>query len=114
MSPAMPGRFFTTSATWEAPCRSILTDKDVCNILTKKKKRVLRVYVCCVPLTAEIQLGEQLGAVACEEQQQGEVGVAVVGSDKGVNWLGSLWGTLLKMSRDTERGGTSERSPGAW
>ena len=39
MSPAMPGRFFTTSATWEAPCRSILTDKDVCNILTKKKKK---------------------------------------------------------------------------
>lgn len=39
---------------------------------------------------------------------------AVAGSDKGVNWLGSLCGTLLKMSRDTERGGTSERSPGAW
>jgi len=75
MSPALPGRFFTTSATWAAPCSSILTDKDVCNILTSKKKRVLRVYVCCVPLTAEIQLGEQLRAVACEEQQQGDVGV---------------------------------------
>lgn len=70
--------------------------------------------MCCAPLIAEIHLGEQLGAVGCEEQQQVMWVWAVAGTDKDVNWLGSLCGTLLKMSRDTEGGGTSERSPGAW
>ena len=47
MSSALPCRFFTTSVTWEAPGRSIRTEKDVCNILTIEKKGSKSICVLC-------------------------------------------------------------------